>query len=287
MLSGQAGAPNQYRMLTPWLAEALRSLIPNRDLLGAYFLIRALATWLALWLLDRYLRTWFAASAAVGGALLLAALIPLTYYRVVQESDPVNLAVVVAGFLAVSRRPQAGESDRAWLWLIPLMLVGTLNRETTAMLPAVYFLGRWREEPTARVLTRAGLLAACWGAVYGGLLWHYGRKAYYTEPFMLGANLGSWLPTTFALLFFGALWVLPFLALRRHPPTLLRRTIWLLPPFVALQYLVGVVQEVRLFLPLAPIIIPLAWWWLFPEAVVEGALRGGPQVTKGRRPVSA
>jgi len=270
MISGRAPAPNQYRILVPWMAEGIRRVIPgwmadlacppipSQYLIASYWVIRALCLWLSLLVMDRYLRAWFSPGAAAGGALCLAALVPFSYYCVVQESDLLNLLVMVAAFWALTRGKD--------LWLFPLVLIGTLNRETTAMIPAVYLLARWREKSTAEVVGRTGLLAACWVAVYGGLLLHYGRPGYYTEPFMLLANLRSWLPTAFALVMFGVMWALPFAALRYHPPTLLRRTVWLVPPFVLLLYLVAVVQEVRLFLPLAPIVIPLSWWVLFPEA---------------------
>ncbi len=258
MISGSAPAPNQYRILTPWLANLILPFIPNGSLLGAYFLIRALCIGLSLFVFDRYMRTWFSPGAAAAGALCLAAVIPFGYYPMVQESDPLNLVVFVAAFLALARGRD--------FWLFPLVLVGTLNRETTAMIPAVYLLARWREKPPVTVAVRTALLAACWAAVYGGLLLHYGRRGYYTEPFMLRTNLDSWLPTAFVVLMFGVMWVLPWVALKHEPPTLLRRTAWLAPLFVLLQYLVGVVAEVRLFLPLAPIVIPLSWWVLFPEA---------------------
>lgn len=267
MISGVAPAPNQYRLLTPWLANLVWPLAPNGDLYFAYFLLRALFTGLALWGFDRYLRVWFSAGAAAGGALCLAAIIPFTYFPVVQESDPLNLLVFVAVFWALARHRD--------LWLIPLMVIGTLNRETTAMLPLVYLLARWGEEPSRRVMGRTVLFALCWVVAYGGMRLGYGHRPYYTEVVMLEANLASLLPTAFALLSLGAMWFLPWFG-RRQAPGLLRRPLWLVPPFVALQYVVAVVQEVRLFLPLTPIMIPLSWWVLFPEEVVK------PNTGRGR-----
>lgn len=260
MLSGRAGAPNQYRILTPWLADLLWQ--GQGDLYARYFFLRGLFTGLSFWVFDRYLRAWFTPSAAAGGALALAAVIPFSYFAVHQESDPLNLLVFAAAFWAMA----VGRD----LWLVPLMLVGTLNRETTAMLPVVYLLARWGQEAPRRVLGRAALLAACWVVVYGGLRIGYGHRPYYTEVVMLEKNLASLLPTGFALLFLGVLWFLPWFAPKDAPP-LVRRSLWLAPPFVALQYVVAVVQEVRLFLPLTPILIPLSWWVLFPEAALKPA----------------
>ncbi len=270
MITGRAPRPNQYRPLTPWLAEWVRTALPNGDLFLAYMLVRGVATGLALYVFDRYMRVWFSPSAAAGGALFLAAIIPFTYYRVVQESDPINLLVITAAFWAIA-------SDRDLL-LIPLVLVGTLNRETTALVPAVYLLGRWRERPAFEVLARTGLLAACWAVIYFGMVRVYGWREPYTETVMWQRNTASGFPTLQVLLLYGAIWGLAVVGTRQSP-TLLRRTVWLVPPFVALHYVVAMVNEVRLFLPLAPILIPLGWWALFPEGRV-----GAEPTHKGRQP---
>jgi hypothetical protein len=220
-------------------------------------LLRGIVTGVALFVFDRYMRVWFAPAAAAAGALALAAIIPFTYYRVVQESDPINLLVVTLAFWAVARARD--------LLLIPLVLVGALNRETTAMIPAVYLLGRWREQPVGQVVWRAALLTALWGAVYFGLIGIYGWREYYCERIMWPRNVGSVFPTLQVVLVYGAIWVLAALG-ARHAPVMLRRALWLVPPYIALHYVVAMVNEVRLFLPLAPILIPLSWWVLFPEA---------------------
>jgi hypothetical protein len=270
MIGGHAPAPNQYRPLLPWLAEFARLVLPSGDLATAYMILRGLVTGLGLYVMDGYLRTWFRPGAAAAGALFLAAIVPFTYYPMIQESDPLNLLAFVAAFWALA----AGRD----LWLIPLVLVGTLNRETTAMLPAVYLLARWGREPLARVLSRTGILVACWVAVYGGLLLLYGRREYYTDPVQLAHNFSSGLPLFVVMLTFGAAWVAPWLA-GKEAPELLRRNLWLVPPFVVLQCVVARVDEVRLFLPLAPILIPLTWWVLLPES----KLGPEPEAAKPRR----
>jgi hypothetical protein len=249
LLHGVGPAPNQYRPLTIWVAEAMRRLVANGDLTSAYVFVRALFTALALFCFDRYLRVWFSRPAAVAGALFLAAIIPFTYWRVLQESDPINLVIFVLAFWAIAVRRDA--------WLVPLVLVGTLNRETTAMIPALYLVVRWRRDPTGRVLGMALALAACWLLVYGGVRIGYGHRANYAEVVMLARNFTSLRPTVHAVLFYGAAWVLAASAWR-DGPDMLRRALWLVPPFIALHYVVARPEEVRLFLPLAPIVIPLA-----------------------------
>lgn len=258
MVLGYAPAPNQYRPLTPFVAEWLRPLMPRHSVYEAYFTLRALVTGGTLLCFDRYLRTWFSNAAAAAGALCLAAIIPFTYYAVIQESDPINLLVFVAAFWALAHK-----RDRL---LLPLVLVGTVNRETTALIPVVYLAARWRRALAWRALLRAALLGAAWILVYGAILAAYGRRGYITDEVKLSQNLASWGPTILVILMFGVMWILPFVAARRSP-RLLRRALWLLPPYVLLHYVVALVQEVRLFLPFAPVLIPLSWWSLFPEAL--------------------
>lgn len=264
MIVGSAPAPNQYRPLTPHLVEFVRFFMPDGNLIAAYFVLRSVVTGVTLFFFDRYLRVWFSKSAAAAGALCLAAIIPFTYFRVVQESDPVNLLVFVLSFWALAKGRD--------LWLIPLVLVGTLNREAVAMIPAVYLVVRWGREQTARLIWRTAAIGASWAAVYGGLLLFYGRRAYYCDVVMLAQNLSSLLPTIHVFLVFGVIWALAFMAWRQGPE-MLRRALWLTPLYVALHYCVAIAQEVRVFLPLAPILIPLAWRALFPREVTVTAQR--------------
>ena len=260
MVGGYAPAPNQYRPLTPWMAELLRHLMPGGSLFGAYFTLRAGVNGITLVLFDRYLRTWFSRPAAAAGTLALAAVLPFTYFRVVQESDPVNLLVFVLAFWALARGRD--------LALLPLVVVGTMNRETAALIPALYLVTEWGRRRVGELAWKTAVLAGAWGAVYGGMVWGYGVREYYCKVVMLGWNFSSWAPTAHVALIFGAMWVLAFMGARRGP-RMLARALWLLPPYVVLHYVVAMVLEVRLFLPFAPVIIPLSWRVLFPEARQE------------------
>jgi len=269
MVGGYAPAPNQYRPLTPWIADLLRHIMPRGSLVGAYFTLRALVVGVTLVFFHRYARVWFVRPAAAAAALCLAAILPFTYFKVVQESDPINLLVFVLAFWALA----AGKDE----WLFPLVAIGTLNRETTAMIPALYLLARWREVSWGRLAAMTAGLAATWAVVFGGLLAYYGQREYYCDVVMFWTNLGSWVPTVFLIALFGAMWVLAFLAAKTGPK-MLTRALWLIPPYVTLHYAIALVWEVRLFLPLAPIVIPLAWFVVFPEA-----RRNAPEPSQGPR----
>ena len=273
MISSTAPAPNQYRPLVPWLAEMLRVVLPGHNLVVAYSVLRAIVTGSTLYVFDRYLQSWFAPAVAAGGALALAAILPFTYQHVVQESDPINLLVFTLGFWAMVKGRD--------LLLIPIVLLGTLNRETTAMLPAVYFLGNLGVRPFREVVRRTGLLGLSWLFVYGGLRLFYGHRSYYSDVIMWKANVISWYPSRAVLLLFGMIWVLSLLGAKKGP-LLLRRALLLLPFYIALHYIIALVNEVRLFLPWAPVVIPLAWFALYPADSrlhaegSNGGDRGGP-----------
>jgi len=255
MISATAPAPNQYRPLVPWLAEMLRGLLPGHNLVTAYSVLRALVTGSTLYLFDRYMQSWFAPPVAAGGALALAAILPFTYQHVVQESDPINLLAFILAFWAMARGRD--------LLLIPVVLFGTLNRETTAMLPAIYLIGNLGVKPFREVARRTALLGFCWCLIYGGLRLFYGHRSYYSDVIMWKSNLISWYPSRAVFLLFGMMWVLSLFG-ARSGPVLLRRTLLLLPFYVALHYVIALVNEVRLFLPWAPVVIPLAWFALYP-----------------------
>ena len=58
-------------------------------------------------------------------------------------------------------------------------------------------------------------------------------------------------------------------------PLFLRRAAWLVPPFLLVHYSVGYVQEVRLFLPLLALAVPLTLFAL-RERFAGSAVTLGP-----------
>jgi hypothetical protein len=256
MISSTAPAPNQYRPLVPWLAEIIRVVLPGHNIFAAYTVLRSLVTGSTLYFFDRYLRTWFPPAAATGGALMLAVVLPFTYLTVIQESDPINLLVFTLAFWAMVKGCD--------YLLIPIMLFGTLNRETTAMLPAVYLLGNLGVKPIREVALKTAILVFCWCIVHGGLRLFYGDRSYYCDIIMWKNNIKGWGPSINVFLLFGMVWVLSLVG-AKGGPLLLRRALLLLPFYLALHYVIALVEETRIFLPWAPVVIPLAWLTLFPS----------------------
>lgn len=137
-----------------------------------------------------------------------------------------------------------------------LIVAGTLNRELTGILLVLAFWalrGRdWR---------RGLLFTALFAVTYTALRLAIGpRPNDLTFQQTLEANLVSWRVVLALLknLAFVPLWVLAVVRLRRAPVTLRRLTIVIVPVYT-LAFLLGALwQEVRLWLPVLLILLPIA-----------------------------
>jgi len=212
------------------------------------FYLRMLFLFLCALALDSYLRRWLDLPTTVLGVVILFALMPAVYWQGYHKLyDFTNLLVFIGGYWLI-REGRDG-------WLVPLLAVGMFNRETTVMLVPVYFFVRWREVPWGKLLLRTALLGLLCMGIYGGLRLAYGYERWYhwyellENPFDVRTYL-------YLFLFLNAFWVLAFLDWRVKP-RFLRRAMLMVPLFFAIHLVVGYVREVRLFLPLLPLFLPL------------------------------
>ena len=142
--------PYQRRVLAPWLAvQTQRGTGIGLDEIeyGGRFLF------LSAVLIFTYSFTAALAGKALGmgGALLLAALLPLGFFaNQVIDSYPAMLALLL-GVLAMQHRH--------FVWLLPLMALGTFFRETAALLIPVLLLTPLFENKREKWLWGAALLA--------------------------------------------------------------------------------------------------------------------------------
>lgn len=179
VLAGTYEAPFIYRPLAPWIIQAFTSL-SGLSPMAAFVLLRLAAIFAALVAFHLYLRTWYPAAAALGATMTMAALMPLTF----TNSWPVpgtylELAFFSAGAWAIARK-------RDWLFGA-ILLLASLNRETSAFLLLLWAATRVSERPAAQWLPRAVMFGAAWLVVFAGLRWMHGFKTY--TVFVLGQNL--------------------------------------------------------------------------------------------------
>jgi hypothetical protein len=265
VLDHTGDAPWAYRVLMPHLAEA--TAIPLRPLLGqpaveiAYGWWQFWATFGLLCLFHRWLRTWLEPAWATSGTLLAAAMHPATYqFHWFQPDSPVDLLVwTAAGVLTVAGRDA---------WLFPLIAVGALNRETAVFVVAIYAALRWGREPALQTATRTVGLLACWGLPFAAVRWWVGARPWAVDldDHWLSNYRLEWV--AIAVAFLAPLLVLPWVGFARRPIELRRLAIVLLVAYLPLQVVFGRIREVRLLLPLALALVPLAMLTL-REATLE------------------
>lgn len=159
MVDGTALAPYRWRVLSAGLAQALTLADTPRAVQFAYEVAHALLFPLALLFAYRWLHKFAAPLFAFVGVLLLAVLMPLGMIPYgISLYSVVELVIVAWG---LSLLPN--DDWRARLTLAVLVLLGALNRETTALvLVAAYgawMLPRWRERAVF-----------AWGVLYAGLM---------------------------------------------------------------------------------------------------------------------
>jgi len=290
VIAGTFVSPDQYRILTYGLAEGLVRL--GLPIHSAHEVWRVIFTAASLFVLYRYLRGWFRPVLSLMGMFMLAAVIPLTYvYYMMQVSDPLNMLIFFLAFWAIRE-----EQDR---WLIPLVGVGMLNRESPIMLPLFYAAIRWGR-PWRQWVPIFAVSSALAVAVYFGLRLVYGPKTpcCSTDPVEhLIINFTDWRAyvDTFAVLNL-ALWG-SWIGWRRRP-AFLRRASLVVPLFLVPYLMYGTVRESRYYLPVLAILIPLSLFYLLevgattdtPEAPRDSwrpAIQPHQTVSAASPPVSA
>jgi len=242
----------------------------------AYLVQRLGFVWLAFVLFHIYMRHWFDAGRSFAGVVLLAAIMPLTYPLDLQESFSFLMVSFLLGLWAI-------RADRPVLFALALIL-GALDNETTLVLPAVYFFAHvrgWRPRALWDVGWRTLAVAAPAYLVTAIIRYINRHQPHLGGAWHLPDNLeGLWndvqrSPLDYyeakylGLLFvYGALWVYAYLGWARKPP-FLRAGLLMIPLFLVSHLLTGIIAEPRQMIPLAYIIIPASFCWLFPDGTIS------------------
>lgn len=264
----------QSRVLQFYIPELLVRTL-GVSVSHAYMIQRWAFVAIAFMLFHTYLRRWFSEALAFAGVLLLAAVMPFSFYNDLQESSAFLLPSFLVGLWTIRDGP-------SWSFALAL-LIGALNNETTLSLAAVYFADRFREwrpvsmwrtiwqtlAVTAPALVYTAWIryatsgrshlggARHWGDNIGGILadlrlspLEYHRAAYLSIFFI-----------------FNVLWIFAFLRISEKP-RFVRATLLLIPAFVIPHLLTGIIFEVRQMVPLAFVVIPAAFFWMFRQELV-------------------
>src|SRR5215204_6733821 len=229
----------------------------------SYILQRFLFVSLAFICFHIYLRRWFDARVSFCGVLLLAAIIPFTYYvGDLQESSPLLLLTFLLGLWTIREHRK--------ILTATVLLIGGINNETMLILPLVYFLYNYetRNMRNLLVLCRDTFLVSLpmilavgviryinWDRPHLGGGWHL--------PDNLEGIINGYMGYWGFFFIFGILWVYAFLQYERKP-LFLKRASLIIPFFIVAHLLTGIIFETRQMLPLSFVVIPMALFYIFP-----------------------
>lgn len=270
LLAFQYANNEQSRLLQFYIPEMLKNLF-KISIENAYLIQRGVFIFLALLCFHFYLRKWFDAGLAFGGALFFVAIIPLSYMNDLQESTPLLLLTFLLALWIIREQSNLG--------YMLVMAIGALNNETMLILPMVFVLYNfkdfklknliplawttlWTSLPAytivgiIRYITRDNPRLAIW--------WQFPENISSMKAALSMSPLGWW-DARFLFIFFifGTLWLFAFLKYSKLP-LFLQRAGFLIPVFVIAHLFGGVIGEVRLMLPLSFLIIPMSFFYLFP-----------------------
>jgi hypothetical protein len=278
ILRGEGGDPWQYRVASEWLAkesERAAKLLGFRDTatvgLLTFRVLQNIAIFALAWLL--YRRFGLSRAAAAIGLALVA-------YAMTQSLYNVGLAFDTYGDLIVYLAAGVLIIDRRYAWIVPLTIVGAINRETCALVPVMLLatalrLGvRTDEGRRAALLGLASLMA--FGVTLatvrlvvgpGDLIIPYGHHHGW-DLFKFNVTRGiTWdnVFRTLTIVPLVALWQYP-----RWPPALRTFALAVVPVWVVVHLFAAVIAETRLLLvPYVLVFVPGALM-AFTERKKEG-----------------
>lgn len=254
IIRGDFKSPYQYRVVAPWLVEVPSQMVDrvidtsrgNRAILVReifYALQRAVAVFVLFAVFHLLLLTWFRPDIAFAGTLLFAGLHLFTYRSYYfQPSSPLNLLFLTIGAWLMARGEFKG-------WLYPLTIIGSLTRETFGLIVPIHlsFFGLKRT-----TLKHTIGLFAVWAAVQIALRGIFGmRPSFPLRPLSVNFHEVFW-----PFFLFSLLWVIPLVGFRRLPSELRSMLLLFALPLVLVNFIFGKVEETRLFLDLAIVLIP-------------------------------
>jgi hypothetical protein len=285
IIKHSASAPYQYRILQPALVEVvLRASRAKRhttayDLLfmGSYAAIRFFAILTTFAAVFFSLRLTWTADMALFATTALAAFIPFTYrYYYYQPTSVVEMAFFGLGLLTVcTRTPSA---------LLPLVAIGTLNRETMCFIPFMYFLywlpKLWQKEWVWLVVS-----ALAWIVIFVGLrvLWPaHSNLTSVSKSLSKNLTLSRGYLDLITIL---APSILVFLRARQLPAPYLRLALCSFP-WLLLHFFTATWYEIRYFMPVLIWLLPsLVFVYSKEGSMMENAKSvGGDAVFRAPQP---
>jgi hypothetical protein len=280
----QAHTPYQYRLLPPllahWLVPRLH-LTPSQFFTGTTFVASVLLLYVFRAFLERYVPPPF---AMVSAPLILVASwfnYTQTQYAFFYPSDLPAVTFFTAGvMLAV---------ERQWTWYYLLFAISVINRETAVFLTAAFALVLLGKVPSrtlalhvasqlAYALVAKVVLAHVFAHNPGvgafavqafANIWWLERTYFGSGPFGAIGPMPPIRETVYlTLCAFGGLWIAVPFYWRRKPEELKRLTL-VVPLFLVAVFVLGNLNEKRIYSELTPIVVAHAAVALYRAAIEE------------------
>ncbi len=270
ILNQTARTPDRYRWLAAGVIEAptrvLATVMPYDrayDRVSFVFYLAAITG--MLWSLYAYLRVWFGDQPALIASLVAACTIRITMrqhdYAPYSYLEPTFVALAL--LLILHKRHVA---------LGVLIAVATFNRETAVFLVTLYL---FTSDFSQRAWVRTATYGAIWAAGYGLVRWVGGdAERYWTLERVWRTNMSQPQLAAYNIaLLLGVFWLLALLGWR-HAPSFVRRSALVAPFYLVTVALWGIWWEVRLLMPLYPMLFGFALAYLVERKWPAWALAG-------------
>jgi hypothetical protein len=271
IIAGTAPSPYRYRILVPFVGEALTralsTVLPAKiSFLLAYAIYDLLAVFFLLAILFYWLSTWFNEEQALIGVLFVAGTMPIALQNhYFQPWSLFEAGLFTAALFAIQRK-------RYWL-LASLVALASLNRETAVFIPLAFLLTidtksllSAKSKNDWKPIVLFGGLLIIWAVVFWGLRYFLGSTPHVeTIRGLLARNTtkGKLFQTLVnGGLFLGGFWAFAFLGFRYAPP-FIRRVALIIPIYLITVLVWGMWHEVRLLMPLYPVLVPLGLSFLY------------------------
>ncbi len=278
VLTHTADVPERFHVLVPFAVEAAirpaATLMPHEKAVGRVYAVYYFAAlWGLLFALFTYLTLWFSGEEAMIGTLVVADTIrvalrqgeyigqaPIPSAAVFAPHSILEPTLIAVALMFIVRRRRA--------WLAVLVAVAALNSEAALLIPLIFLAGAGVTKRT--VAAAAGYTALALAAMLAVRLWSGGT--WVSTPFAETWRMNvAQLPTVAinVMLFLGGVWLLALFGFPRAP-AFLRRVAIGVPVCIAAVAVWGFWWDVRLLMPLYPMVVPLALGAMKATPLAEG-----------------
>jgi hypothetical protein len=259
---GTALAPNLYRILVPCLSFPVLSLFPALHWLNAARIWNFMFILTAFPLFHKYLSKWFDARICFVLTLLLGFMMPLSFWYDYPD-DFLDIIVFTLGFMWIR--------DKKDLLLLLLIPIASLNKETAVFLAAAYFISNVEKRNFIRVTLKSSAYFLVWLIPTIALRLIRGFRPYRSDLFTLPENVTSVIygfllynSRFFDLLLFIFVFLIIYYVFRQEKEDVFLKRNLITALFIFIVSCnVALMYEIRIFYPILPIMIPLAFYPLF------------------------